>query len=96
MRKVVLTITPLEWLVLTHIYVDRNTEEEKHKIKRLLESILRYYNYFKSFTGLQLQIQLNHATCLVALPPDVVPNVQNRALKKPKLDSNPRYGPGFI
>ena len=34
--------------------------------------------------------------CLVALLPDVVSNTQNRALKKRKLDSNPRYSPDFI
>ena len=28
--------------------------------------------------------------------PDVVPNDQNKALKKRKLDSNPRYGPPYI
>ena len=47
-----------------------------------------------SFTpGLQLQRQLNYIKCLVALLPGVVPNAQNRTLKKRKLDSNPRYGP---
>ena len=40
--------------------------------------------------GLQLQRQLNYTKCLV---PDVVSNVQNRALKKRKLDTNPRYSP---
>ena len=43
--------------------------------------------------GLQLQRQLNYTKCLVALLPGIVPNTQNRALKKGKLDSNPRYGP---
>ena len=28
--KALLTITPLEWLVATHIIFDRNTEEKKH------------------------------------------------------------------
>ena len=43
--------------------------------------------------GLQLQRQLNYAKCLVQ---DVVSNSQNRALKKRKMDSNPRYSPGHI
>ena len=43
--------------------------------------------------GLQLQRQLNYAKCLVQ---DVVSNSQNRALKKQKMDSNPRYSPGHI
>ena len=43
--------------------------------------------------GLQLQKQLNYAKCLVQ---DVVSNSQNRALKKRKKDSNPRYSPGHI
>ena len=40
--------------------------------------------YFTS--GLQLQMQLNYMKCLVALLTDVVPNAQNRALKKWKLE----------
>ena len=46
--------------------------------------------------GPQLQRQLNYTKSLVALLPDVVPNAQNRALKKRKLDSNSRYGPVYI
>ena len=39
----------------------------------------------KHFTpGLQLSRELNYTKCLVALLPDVVPNCQNRALKKKK------------
>ena len=45
--------------------------------------------------GLQLQRQLNYTKCLVALFPVVIPNTQNRALKKQELDSNPRYSPGY-
>ena len=43
--------------------------------------------------GLQLQRQLNYTKCLVS---DVISNAQNRALKKRKMDSNPRYNPGHI
>ena len=43
--------------------------------------------------GLQLQRQLNYTKCLV---PDVASNAQNRALKKRKMDSNPRYSLGHI
>ena len=42
---------------------------------------------------LLLQRQLNYAKCLVS---DVVSNAQNKVLKKRKIDSNPRYGPGHI
>ena len=42
---------------------------------------------------LQLQKQLNQTKCLVDFLPDIVPDTQNRALKKWKLDSNPRYDP---
>ena len=65
------------------------------KIKWLFESIIRYYSYFKSFTGLGFYVlYLLDSNCkdnsiiqnvsLVALLPDVdaVPNAQNRALKK--------------
>ena len=44
-------------------------------------------------TGPQLQRQLNYTKCLVS---DVASNAQNRALKKQKMDSNPRYGPDHI
>ena len=40
--------------------------------------------------GIQLQRQPNYTKCLV---PDVVSNVQKRALKKRKMGSNPRYSP---
>ena len=39
--------------------------------------------------------RVNYTKYLVALPSDDVPNAQNRALKKRKLDSNPRYGLGY-
>ena len=74
------------------------------KIKWLFESIIRYYSYFKSFTGLGFYVlYLLGSNCkdnsiiqnvsLVTLLPDVdaVPNAQNRGLKKQKLDSNPSY-----
>ena len=38
-------------------------------------------------------MQLSHTKRLVS---DVVSNVQNRALKKLKIDSNSGYGPGHI
>ena len=43
--------------------------------------------------GLQLQRQLNYTQCLVS---DVVSNALNRAPKKRKMNSKPRYGPGHI
>ena len=39
--------------------------------------------------------RVNYTKCLVALLSDVVPNAQNRTLKKRKFDSNPRYGPDY-
>ena len=41
----------------------------------------------------QFQRQVHYKKCLVALLLNVVPNAQIWALKKRKLDSNPRYGP---
>ena len=49
-----------------------------------------------STPGPQLQRQLKYTKCMVALLPDVVPNAQNRALKKQKLDTNPRYSTVMI
>ena len=43
--------------------------------------------------GIQLQRQLSYTKCLVS---DVISNAQNRALKKRKMDSNPRYVPHHI
>ena len=40
MRKVMLTTTPLEWLVATHEIFDANTGGERSKIKWLFESNL--------------------------------------------------------
>ena len=99
--KVVLTITPLEWLVAMHIIFDKNTGGKTSKIKwlfasNLILSILKALQGLSStrFTpGLQLQRQLNYTKCLVS---DVVSNAQNRALKKLKMDSNYRYSPGHI
>ena len=90
-RKVVLTITPLDWLLATQVIFDRNTGAKISKIKWLFDSILRYYSHFESFIGLgfwvlhpglQLPRQLNYTKCLFALLPNVIPNAQNRALKK--------------
>ena len=84
-----------------HIIYDKNKGEETSKIKllfasNLILSILKALQGLGSmrFTpGLQLQRQLNYTKCLV---PDVVSNAQNRALKKRKMDSNPRYSLGHI
>ena len=100
-EKVVLTITPLEWLVVMHIIFDKNTGGKTSKIKwlfasNLILSVLKALQDLSStcFTpGLQLQRQLNYTKCLVS---DVISNAQNRALKKWKMDSNPRYSPGHI
>ena len=43
--------------------------------------------------GIQLQRQLSYTKYLVS---DVISNAQNRALKKRKMDSNPRYVPHHI
>ena len=99
--KVVLPITPLEWLVAMHIIFDKNKGGKTSKIKwifasNLILSILKALQdlSFMPFTpGPQLQRQLNYAKCLVS---DVVSNAQNRALKKLKMDSNSRYSPGHI
>ena len=42
---------------------------------------------------IQLQSELDYTKGLVS---DVFSNAQNRALKKRKMDSNPRYSPGHI
>ena len=99
--KVVLTIIPLEWLVAMHMIFDKNTGGKTSKIKwlfavNLILSISKALQGLGSmcFTpGLQFQRQLNYTKCLVS---DVVSNAQNRALKKLKMDSNSRYGPGHI
>ena len=88
-EKVVLTITPLEWLVVMY------------KIKwlfasNLILSVLKALQDLSStcFTpGLQLQRQLNYTKCLVSY---VVSNAQNRALRKRKMNSNPIYGRGHV
>ena len=84
-----------------HIMFDKNAGEKTSKVKRLFASnlilsILKALQDLGStcFTpGLQLQRQLNYIKCLV---PDVIPNAQNTALKKRKMDLNPRYGPSHI
>ena len=50
--KALLTIIPLEWLVATHNFWQKYWGRKTSKIKWLFESISRYYNYFKCFTGL--------------------------------------------
>ena len=80
---------------------DKNTGGKTSKIKWLFASnlsfsILKALQALGStrFTpGLQLERQLNYTKCLV---PDIASNAQNRALKKGKIDSNLRYGPGHI
>ena len=58
--------------------------------------------YFKSFTGLEFYALHPWTTTATAtqlhksLVSDVAFNAQNRALKKQKMDSNPRYGPDHI
>ena len=99
--KVVLTITPLEWLVAMHIIFDKNTGGKTSKFKWLFasNSILSILKALQSWIstqfapGLQLQRQLNYTKCLVS---DVISSAQNRALKKRKMDSNHRYFPGHI
>ena len=100
-EKVVLTITPLEWLVVMHIIFDKNTGGKTSKIKwlfasNLILSVLKALQDLSStcFTpGLQLQRQLNYTKCLVSY---VVSNAQNRALRKRKMNSNPIYGRGHV
>ena len=83
------------------IIFDKNAGGKTSKIKllfasNLILSILKALQGLSStrFTpGLQLQRQLNYTKCLV---PDVISDTQNRALKKRKINSNPRYGPGHI
>ena len=100
-RKIVLTITPREWLVAMHIIFDKNPGRKTSKIKWLSPSNL-FLSFLKALEGLssthftsgpQLQRQLNYTKYLVS---DVVSNAQNRALKKLKMHSNSRYGPGHI
>ena len=99
--KLVLTNTPLEWLMVMHMIFDKNTGGKTSKImwifaSNLILSILKALQDLSSmrFTpGPQLQRQLNYTKCLVS---DVVSNAQNRALKKLKMDSNSRYSPGHI
>ena len=80
---------------------EQNTGGKESKIKWLFASnlILSICKALEGLTstcftsGLQLQRQLNYTKCLVS---DVVSNAQNRAMKKQKIDSNPRYGHGHI
>ena len=84
-----------------HIIFDKNTGGKTSKIKWLFASslilpilkALQGLNCTHFTLGLQLQRQLNYTKCLVS---DVVSNAQNRPLKKRKMNSNPRYGPGDI
>ena len=79
----------------------KNTGGKAFKIKwqfasNLILSILKALEPLGStcFTpGLQLQRQLNYTKCLVSY---VASKAQNRALKKWKMNPNPRYGPGYI
>ena len=84
-----------------HIICDKNTGGKRSKIKWLFASNL-ILSISKALQGLssthftpgpQLQRQLNYTKCLAS---DVASNAQNRALKKLKMDSNSRYGPGHI
>ena len=100
LREKLCTIKLLEWLAM-HITFDKNTGGKTSKTKwpfasNLIWSVLKALQDLGStrfIPGLQLQRQLNYKKCLV---PDVVSNAQNSALKKRKMDSNPRYGPGHI
>ena len=82
-------------------YKNKNNRWKASKIKwifasDLILSILKALQGLSStcFTpGPQLQRQFNYTKCLVS---DVVSNAQHRALKKLKMDSNSRYGPGHI
>ena len=72
------------------------------KIKSLFESILGFYSYFKSFTVLASKFFTPWTPTAKAtqlhkkISGRFTPRYcsQNRALKKRKFDSNPRYGPG--
>ena len=84
--------------MVTHIIFDQNTGGKISKINGLFESNL-ISSILKALQGLgstrftpgcQLQRQLCYTKCMA---PDVLSNAQNRALKKRKLDANPRYGP---
>ena len=71
-------------------------QEKKHlKLSEYLNQIyflkaLQGLGSTRFTPGLQLQRQLTYAKCLIL---DILSNVQIRALKKRKLDSNPRYDP---
>ena len=78
---------------------DKNTRGKTSKIKwlsasNLISSILKALQGLSSTcltTVPQLKRQLNYTKCLVS---DVASNAQNRALKKRKMDLNPRFGTG--
>ena len=85
-----------------HIIFDKNTGGKISKIKWLFASNL-ILSILKALQGLGsthltpgLQLQNNSITQNVWSQSDVVSNAQNRALKKLKMDSNPRYGTGHI
>ena len=88
-------------MVTMHIIFDKNAGGKTSKIKWLFASnldlsVLKALQGLSSTCfapGLQLQRQIDYTKCLVS---DVISNPQNRALKKRKMDSNPRYGPGHI
>ena len=51
-KKVVLTITPLEWLMAMHMIFDRNTGEKTSKFKTKFSIWIKFnFIYFKSFIG---------------------------------------------
>ena len=93
------TITSLEWLMAMHIIFDKNTGGKTFNFKWIFASnlILSILKALQDLSSMRftpgIQRQLNYTRFLVS---DVVSNVQNRALKKLKIDSNSRYSPGHI
>ena len=77
-EKVLLSITPLEWLVVMHIIFDKNTGRKTSKFKWFASNLnLSISKALKGLSctcftpGLVLQRQLNYTKCLVL---DVVSN----------------------
>ena len=52
-EKVMLTVTPLEWLVTKNIIFHRNVGRKASK-NTFESNVLKYFSYFKCFIGLGL------------------------------------------
>ena len=91
-------------LICLHLHLIDHVGKQTFVGKNFLHSFIYLNIFFSIFhfkhvlreVGRKVLKCVNYTKCLVALLQDIVPNAQNRALKKWKLDSNPRYGPAHV